>query len=343
MSITTAAGGRDDPDEIVRRLASRTVELVEREYPNNIRLALRGPTRGPVTPRGLHPAFFGCYDWHSAVHSHWQIVRALRCAPHPEFDSAARAALDRTLTSSTIAVEMDGIAEQPGFEMPYGMAWVLRLCRELRDWPDPHGRAWLAALEPLEAHAIRRFERYCSKMTMPVRGGLHNQSAFSLGLVWDSVDHPGLRGLIAAAARRWYGDDADIDLRFEPSATDFLSPAVSEADLMRRVLPGVEFAAWVDRFAPRGFVELRPVDVVDPSDGQLAHWAGLNLSRSWMLSSIADALPEQHRHADDLRATAEAHAVAGLATATHDSYMISHWVPTFAVYVLTRSGPTRPG
>ena len=177
---------------------------------------------------------------------------------------------------------------------------------------------------------------------MPVRGGLHNQSAFSLGLVWDSVDRPEVREQIADAGRRWFGDDTDIDLRFEPSATDFLSPAASEADLMRRVLSGAEFADWFDRFAPGGFGALQPVEVVDPSDGQLAHWAGLNLSRSWMLSSIADALPDRDRHADGLRSLARAHAEAGLPIATHDDYMVSHWVPTFAVYLLTEAADPDP-
>jgi hypothetical protein len=338
MSSVIPARERDDPAELIRQLARRTIELVEREYPNGIRLTLLEPPTRPITPRGLHPAFYGCYDWHSAVHSHWQIVRALRSVSDPEFGSAARAALDRTLTPRNVAGEMEAIAEQPGFEMPYGMAWLLRLCRELRDWPDPRGRTWLAALEPLEVHAIARFERYCGRLPMPVRGGMHNQSAFSLALVWDSVDQPNVRGLITDAARRWFGADTDIDLRYEPSATDFLSSAVSEADLMRRVLPRLEFAAWLDRFAPSGFGELQPVAVVDPSDGQLAHWAGLNLSRSWMLSSIADVLPGDHRLTEGLRNSTVAHADAGLSMATHDDYMISHWVPTFAVYLLTETG-----
>lgn len=324
-------------DALVRRLASRTIELIEREYPNAIRLTLRRPPAEPVTPARIHPAFYGCYDWHSAVHSHWQIVRALRCAPDPALDAAGRATLHRTLTPEHIAVEMEWIAERPGFEMPYGMAWLLRLCHELRDWNDPQGNVWLAALGPMEAHAVTRFERYCSQMLLPVRGGMHNQSAFSLALVWDSIEDPAVRSLIAETAQRWFGDDTNIDVRFEPSAADFLSPALSEADLMRRVMPPGEFAPWLERFAPRAFDALTPVAVVDPSDGQLAHWAGLNLSRSWMMTSLADALPDAHPASVPLRRGAADHAAAGLSMADHDDYMISHWVPTFAVYLLTRS------
>jgi len=319
----------------LRRLAGRTVALIDREYPNGIRLTLQRPPTGRITPRSIYPAFFGCYDWHSAVHSHWQVVRVLRSTDDPGFAAAARAAVAGHLTPDNIAVEMAWIDERPGFEMPYGMAWLLRLCRELRDWDDPQGRDWLAALAPMERHAIDRFERYCERMVVPVRGGMHNQSAFSLALVWDSVDDPHLRSLITEAARRWFGEDTDVDARFEPSAADFLSPSLSEADLMRRVLPTDEFVAWLDRFAPAGFGALRPVEVVDPSDGQLAHWAGLDLSRSWMMSSIAAALPDDHAAGASLRTAAAAHASVGLPMAAHDDYMISHWVPTFAVYLLT--------
>lgn len=321
--------------DLVHRLVGRTLELLEREYPNGIRLTLHRPPTGPVTPRALYPAFYGCYDWHSAVHSHWQVVRMLRVAPGTDLDDLARATLDRTLTADHIRTEMEWVTERPGFEMPYGMAWLLRLCHELREWADPQGMVWLDALRPVEAHAIDRFDRYCHRMQLPVRGGMHNQSAFSLGLVWDSVDRADLRGLITDAGRRWFDGDTAIDVRFEPSAADFLSPSLSEADLMRRVLPTDEFVAWLERFAPTGFDALYPVEVVDPSDGQLAHWAGLDLSRSWMMSSIADALPAGHPLIDPLAGSAAAHAAIGIPMASHDDYMISHWVPTFAVYLLT--------
>ncbi len=319
--------------ELVERLVTRTIELIEREYPNSIRLSLAAAPTEIVTPRAVYPAFYGCYDWHSAVHSHWQVVRALRMMPGVSFEAAATAALDRTLTPENTAIEMEWIAERPGFEMPYGMGWLLALCRELRDWDDPRAQRWLGALQPLEGHALSAFDRYCSTMTVPVRGGLHSQSAFSLGLAWDATD--ALREPVGATAVRFFGADTDIDLRHELSAADFLSPALSEADLMRRVLPGDQLVAWLERFAPSGFGDLQPVAVVDPSNGQLAHWAGLNLSRSWMMRTLAEALPPEHRLVDELRAGAAGHGAAGLALADHDEYMISHWVPTFAVYLLT--------
>lgn len=324
-----------EPTELIERLAARTSTLLETEYPNGIRLTLTEAPTEPITPSSIYPTFHGCYDWHSAVHSHWQVVRALQVVPAGSFGAAASEVIDRTLTPENIAVEMEWIADRPSFEMPYGMAWIVRLCRELRDWDDDRGRRWCDALEPMERHAVAHFEQYASTLTMPIRGGMHNQTAFSLGLVWDSVES--LRGVIADAARRFYGSDTDIDVRFEPSAADFLSPSLSEADVMRRVLPASEFESWLERFAPLGFDALQPVEVVDPSNGQLAHWAGLNLSRSWMMTSIADALPPDNPLVDGLRSGADAHATAGIATADHDDYMISHWVPTFAVYLLTEA------
>ncbi len=322
--------------DLVERLAARTTELIEREYPNTIRLSLTGPPTGIITPRAIYPAFYGCYDWHSAVHSHWQLVRAMRTLPSRAFHENAIAALDRTLTPEHISVEMEWIADRPSFEMPYGMAWLLTLCHELRAWDDDRAERWHEALRPLERHAIAQFDRYCSRLTVPMRGGLHNQTAFSLALVRDAVVE--LRDVIDDAADRFFGGDVDVELAYEPSAADFLSPSLSEADLVGRVLPARSFAEWLDRFAPGGFDRLQPVSVVDPSNGQLAHWAGLNLSRAWMMRSIADRLPPDHRSVGGLRPGAAAHADAGLATADHDDYMISHWVPTFAVYLLTGTG-----
>lgn len=328
--------------DLIERLATRTIELIHTEYPNSIRLTLHEAPDGPITPRGLYPAFFGCYDWHSAVHSHWQLVRAVRTVPDAAFAAAAIDAIDATLTTDHIATEMRWIASRPNFEMPYGMGWLLALCAELRVWAHPAADRWVTALAPVEAHAEARFAAYCTTMTTPVRGGMHGQSAFALALAHDhaSATDSTLRSSIGDSARAFYLADRDVDVRHEPSAADFLSPALSEADLLRRVLSPDDFRGWFDRFAPTGLHHLEPVAVVDPTDGQLAHWAGLNLSRSWMFDAIADALPEGHEQRDGLRAAAVSHAEAGLAICEHDHGMISHWVPTFAVLQLTRAlGP----
>lgn len=323
---------------LVEQLINQTVKLIQTEYPNGIRLSMSGPPSELITPKSIYPAFYGCYDWHSAVHSHWQIVRALRLLPNANFADDAIKPLNQSLTAENIAVEMEWINARKNFEMPYGMAWLLTLCGELNAWGSADAKRWHAALRPMEEHAIERFKHYCQKMTMPNRGGLHNQSAFSLGLVWDYAKQEGdqeLLDLVTAAARRFYWTDTYINLSYEPSAADFLSPSLSEADLMRRVLEQSEFEVWLELFVPEGFSALKPVQVVDPSSGQLAHWAGLNLSRSWMLTKIAKALSENYWLRDSLLQNGQEHLEAGLPMAAHPDYMISHWVPTFAVYLLT--------
>ncbi len=329
----------NDTRALFGQLIPQTIKLIQTEYPNGIRLTLSSPSDETITPKGIYPAFYGCYDWHSAVHSHWQIVKAIRQFPEAEFVPAGKAALSQSLTADHIAKEMEWVAERPNFEMPYGMAWLLTLYAELKDWRSAEAVIWADALQPMAQHAIEAFTRYCEKMPLPNRGGLHNQSAFSLALVWDAArilgdDH--LKSLVELASRRFFLADTEINLSYEPSAADFLSPSLSEADLMRRVLGNEEFETWLNRFVPQGFRHLRPVQVVDPSNGQLAHWAGLNFSRGWMLHAIARALPENHPLIPQLNQNGSDHIQAGLPLATHPDYMISHWVPTFAVYALTR-------
>lgn len=323
---------------LIGQLVTQTIGLLGTEYPNSIRLSMTGPIDEPIRPSAIYPAFYGCYDWHSSVHSHWQVVRAIRTDPDGSFVEAATTFLDQSLTAENIAVEMRWVEERPNFEMPYGMAWLLALAAELHTWDGPEARRWRHALAPMEQHATDRFLAYCDRLALPVRGGMHNQSAFSLGLAFDAAtaaDHRDLATKIAETARRLYLDDTSINLAHEPSAADFLSPSLAEADLLARVLDGDTFSRWLSAFAPDGFDALTPVEVVDPSDGQLAHWAGLNLSRSWMLDRIARALPAQTPGLDALRANAATHAEVGLPMAAHPDYMVSHWVPTFAVYLLT--------
>lgn len=323
--------------ELVERLAIRTIDLLRTEYPNGNRLPEFDAHGQPSRPSAIHPAFYGCYDWHSAAHSHWQLARALRTHPSAAFANAASSFLDTSLTVDNIADEMRWIASRPDFEMPYGMAWVLALTAEL-DAMGSEAQQWLTALRPLEQHARTQFEQYCSRSDLPIRGGMHDQSAFSLGLVWDaavSLRDNALRDLVRDTALRLYPGDTDTNLADEPGPFDFLSPSLATAELVARMLDADDFGRWLDAVAPDGFGALSPVNVVDPADGQLAHWAGLNLSRSWMLDRIADALPPGDPRTDTLRDNAADHATVGLPMASHPEYMVSHWVPTFAVYLLT--------
>ncbi|MEM7131475.1 MAG: DUF2891 domain-containing protein [Chloroflexota bacterium] len=320
-----------------------TMANLEREYPNGLLHRLFGDDDVVCQPSALHPAFYGCYDWHSSVHSFWQVVRAIRTYPHASYVDEGVALLHRCLTTEKIAVEMAYLAERGSFEMPYGMAWLLQLAAELREWATPQAQSWLSTLEPLEAHASNQFRHYLEKLPFPVRTGLHSQTAFALGLVYDwsqiALDLD-LAAQVESRSRTFYLDDQNAPLVYEPSASDFLSPTLSEADLMRRVLGQVEFAEWLGKFLGEEVEDslatyLQPVGIADFSDGQLAHFTGLNMSRAWMLKKIGQALPDSHHLVDPMLELAQQHQDAGTIHALHNDYMVSHWAPTFVVYLLT--------
>ncbi|MDW8361543.1 MAG: DUF2891 domain-containing protein [Myxococcales bacterium] len=308
---------------------------LRREYPCGIAWSLRGDT-DLRPPREQTPAFYGCYDWHSAVHAHWTLVRALRHEPAAPWVARAREALDRSLTVANLRAERAFLEPRPGFERPYGLAWLTTLYAELATWNDVLARRWAAALEPLAALAVTRLRDWLGRLPYPIRSGVHSQTAFAMGLLLDACDALGdgsTRRHVAERAHEWHGADRDLPLRLEPSADDFLSPALGVADLMRRVLPTDAFVAWLARALPT--VHLEPVRCPDASDGRLAHLEGLNLSRAWMLDAIAAALPANDPRIEPLRRMASKHEDAGLDAFRHDDYALTHWLGTFAVYQLT--------
>lgn len=333
--------------DFAARIAALAIDGVRREYPNKIAHVLVGDADA-LPPRTLTPVFYGCFDWHSAVHSHWCLVRLLRCFPDADWGREARSAIAGNVTPENAAEELRylDVPDREGFERPYGLAWLLQLCAELREWDDADGREWLSRLEPLERLAAERFRTWLPKLTHPIRSGEHSQTAFALGLVLDwceTASEGRLRDVVRESAIRFHRNDVDAPLHFEPSGHDFLSPSLAEADLMRRVLPDDEFAEWLSRFLPSiprdGSTDWLPPGIVtDPADGKLAHLHGLNLSRAWMLEGIAAALPENDPRRSTLQSTAAAHRDAALPTVTGEHYAVSHWLGSFAVYLLTRRG-----
>jgi hypothetical protein len=318
------------------RFAQLALACVHQEYPNKIAHVLTSD--GDVAPpRELTPAFYGCYDWHSSVHGHWLLARLARTFPDAPFAVPARAALARGLTSANIAREAEYLAARGSFERPYGLAWLLQLAAELRQWEDPVARELSRNLDPLEQVANERLRTWLPKLSHPVRSGEHSQSAFALGLIVDSTQDEALRAIARDAIRRFYLGDTACPLRYEPSGEDFLSPCLAEADAVRRVLPPKDYATWLRKFLPDG-VTLRAETVTDPTDGKLAHLDGLNLSRAWMLEGIASGLPANDRRLRAIRAASDAHRDAGLAAVTGEHYEGGHWLGSFAVYLTTRRG-----
>jgi hypothetical protein len=319
----------------LERFAGLALDCVHKEYPNKIAHTMSSDADAKP-PRELTPAFYGCYDWHSSVHGHWLLARVARQLPGSPIAERAMKALEKSITPGHIAVETAyiGASGRATFERPYGLAWLLILSLELREMKSPLA----ATLAPLEKAVVERMASWLPKLSHPVRSGEHSQTAFALGLALDWAHGSGdsnFARLIESRARDFFLKDRNCPANYEPSGEDFLSPCLAEADLMRRVLPKPEFAAWFDLFMPTW--PYKPLTVTDPTDGKLAHLDGLNLSRAWMIEGIASAVPAR----PSLAASARAHAEAGLKAVTGEHYEGGHWLGSFAVYLVTKRGLLR--
>jgi hypothetical protein len=325
--------------ESAARFAPLALDCVGREYPNHPLTVLSGD-EDIRPPREHTPAFFGCFDWHSAVHGHWTLVRLLRLFPDADWAREARDALRRSFTPANLLAEVRHLSKpgREGFERPYGLAWLLQLAAELRECGNADSFSFVAAMEPLEQLCRERLAQWLPKLTHPIRTGEHSQTAFAMGLALDwsrAAGDDSFRDLLRERAVEYYARDAGLPIRFEPSGHDFLSPALAEADLMRRVFPVADFRDWLDVALPELAIE--PVASADRGDGKLAHLDGLNLSRAWMLDGIASALEDDTRR-NAFIGLADVHAEAGLAAVTAEHYAGGHWLASFATYLLSRRG-----
>lgn len=348
--MSTAAEPLDD--EQVQAFARLALDGIEREYPNKPSHVMVGPDSAE-TPRQLHPAFYGCFDWHSSVHGHWMLVRLLKTYPNTAVADEIRELLARQLTAEKLLAEAEYFDEKENrsFERTYGWAWALRLAAELRTWDEPQAQAWAANLHPLEVRLVTLTKEYLPRLTHPIRTGVHPDTGFALALMLDyarAVDDGELEEAIVEYSRAKYLGDRDYPARYEPSGEDFFSSALNEADLMWRVLPREEFAAWLEGFLPAlGQTDsaaaglLVPVVVSDVTDPKLVHMAGLNLSRAWCLQGILRGLPPDDPRHEALAASLAAHTKAGLDYVFSGHYEGEHWLATFAVYLLTDAGVQR--
>ncbi|MGH9871472.1 MAG: DUF2891 domain-containing protein [Pyrinomonadaceae bacterium] len=324
--------------------ARLVLNCIGREYPNKLDHCIEDASQ-IQSPRSLHPAFYGCFDWHSAVHGHWMLVHLLHHSAPLQEAPEIRAALDRNLTPENILAEAAYFKQKgrASFERTYGWAWLLKLAEELHGWEDVSGQRWSRNLQPLVATVVDRYREFLPKQTYPIRTGVHPNTAFGLCLALDyarTVQSQDFAELIEERSRSYYLSDANYPAWLEPGGEDFLSPALVEADLMRRVLPPAEFRKWFRGFLPgleAGDPKslLTPAIVSDRTDGKLAHLDGLNLSRAWCMRSIASALSVNDPANTRLRWAAQLHARDGLANVTSGNYEGEHWLATFAVYMLS--------
>ncbi len=321
--------------ELTSRFARIALGHLGREYPHKLDHVMAGP-EDVRSPRELHPIFFGSFDWHSCVHGYWLLARLIRLAPDIAEAEAIGDLFEAQLTPDKVAAELAYLHRPAsrGFERPYGWAWLLMLQAELSERADPR---WAARLSPLARAFADRFRDFLPKATYPIRTGTHFNTAFALRLAHEyaaAFDDAELAGLLTRTARAWYQADVDCQA-WEPSGDDFLSPALMEAECLRRLLPPDEFRTWLARFLPRladrqPAALFEPAVVSDRTDGKIAHLDGLNLSRAWCWRALAPALPPSVGAQD----AADRHLQASLPHVSGD-YMGEHWLASFALLALT--------
>lgn len=331
----------DDSD--ANRLLSTAVANVQRDYPVHWMHFVHSDEE-LVPQRTRHPVFAGSYDWHSCVHQTWLIVRLLRLRPDLPDAAEAATVLNRLITLDGCQTEAEFFRGPGGghWERPYGWAWLLTLDAELRTWAaqDQTAADWAKNLSPLAEILRERTLAWVANAMLPTRVGTHTNSAFALGLVLDAARATGDEKLAAACvttARLWFGNDTNYG-GYEPDAADFLSSALIEADLMRRVLDVDAFAGWFNRFLPdldtsRWTTLREPIPVHDPADVYGSHLSGLALSRAWCWAGVGAALPVGHRYRELAARAATVHREAGWRYVFGYGYGADHWLGTFAAYL----------
>jgi hypothetical protein len=341
-------GARSLNDKQASHFAALALKCVAREYPNKPEHVINNASE-VRSPQALHPAFYGCYDWHSSVHGHWMLIRLLKTFPKLPEAAQIRRAVDANLTAENIQAEV-AYMRQPNrqsFERTYGWAWGLKLAEELQTWNDADGKRWSSNLQPLAELIAKSYRNFLPKQTYPIRTGVHPNTAFGLAFALDYAKTSGdreLESLLNERSRTYFAKDVDYPGSWEPGGEDFFSAALMEADLMRRVMEPREFATWFHRFLPavakgNPSALLSPAIVTDRSDPKLVHLDGLNLSRAWCMRSIASALPAKDGARAVLSAAAEKHASAALAHVASGDYAGEHWLASFAVFLLSTQAP----
>jgi len=324
--------------------ARLALKCVKKEYPNKLSHVMNDESE-VQNPASLHPAFYGCFDWHSSVHGHWMLVRLLKMFPDLPEAMEMRSSLNENLSAENIEVEVKYLHQpsRKSFERTYGWAWLLKLAEELHGWDDSDGKKWSENLQPLADAIVKRYIEFLPKQTYPIRRGVHPNTAFGIAFALDyarEVGHKELEKLLIERSNTYFAHDSGCPAAWEPDGDDFFSRCLMEAALMRRVLSSQEFSAWFHQFLPQlknGEPKslLEPADVSDRSDPKIVHLDGLNLSRAWCMNGIVCTLPENDPMRRILTESAILHAKATLPHIASGSYEGEHWLASFAVYMLS--------
>lgn len=331
LNLTPAGAGH---------LAALPLRCMQQEFPYKTGIVF-SDTSLIISPKNYHPAFYGCFDWHSSVHGHWMLVRLLKSFPNLPQKQEIISKLSQNLSAANITQELQlfGNKENKSFERIYGWSWLLQLQRELLTWKEPLGKQLAANVQPLASQFASAYIDFLGRLVYPIRVGEHTNLAFGLSLAWDyavTANDTSLQQAIRKAAMRFYAGDKSCPVAWEPGGYDFLSPCLEEADLMSRILPAKDYQQWIRNFLPDLFAKeitvFKVAQVKDITDGKLVHLYGLNLSRAWCLYGIA-------RHVTDNRAAilqlANQHLEAAIPHVANGDYAGEHWLASFAVYTLT--------
>ena len=326
--------------EEANRLAQLPLHCLDTEYPNKLNQVI-GNDEDLKSPEQLHPAFYGCFDWHSAVHGHWSLVSLLKQFPNLDNRELIIEKLKANITKEKIIAEVEYFygKHNTSYERTYGWAWLLKLAEELHTWDDPLARELETNLQPLTDLLVGKYLEFLPKLNYPIRVGEHTNTAFGLTFAYDyanAVNHLELKQMIVQRAKDFYLNDTNCPISWEPSGFDFLSPCLEEAAIMKRVLSKEEFKSWIKEFIPQllnKHFNIETGKVSDRTDGKLVHLDGVNFSRAWSLNIIAEDIPELVH----LNNIANKHINYSLPSIVDNNYEGGHWLGSFAIYAFNSS------
>ncbi len=323
--------------EQAEKLTALPLKCLQQEYPNKLNQVL-SDNNDLGSPKDLHPAFYGCFDWHSSVHGHWTLVYLLKHFPNLSQANLILEKLETNLSKENIEQEIAYFQrkQEYAFERMYGWAWLLQLQQELQSHSNQRVKALSKNLQALTDLLVVRYQEFLPKLLYPVRVGTHTNTAFGLNLAWDyavATQNIAFQEVLRKEAIRLFGKDLQCPFAWEPSGTDFLSPCMEEITLMMRVLAKKDFMAWVKKFAPQIFKKnfsWEAAKVSDRQDGHLVHLDGLNFSRAWNFYHLAKTYPEFVH----LKKIADTHLSFSLSAIADGNYEGEHWLASFALRAL---------
>ncbi|WP_312752038.1 DUF2891 domain-containing protein [Epilithonimonas hominis] len=329
--------------EMASKLASMPLKCINQEYPNKTAHVINSEKDAILTPKELHPSFFGCFDWHSSVHGHWMLVRLLRTVPDLENKDKIISILDESFSPEKIKEEASYFTKYQvaqNFERTYGWAWILKLDEELARWNHPKAKIWHQNLKPLTDEILRLWKAYLPKQSYPNRTGVHPNTAFAISFAIDWARQVGdklFEKELSEKAKIFYLNNTKTPAYLEPDGSDFFSPSLEIAELMSRILPQKDFEKWLNQFYEKRSLEnIEQIPIIsDVNDYQTVHLVGLSFSKAWAMKNIINALPENNSIRKQFEISREKFIENSLPIIFQGNYGGDHWLASFAVYAIT--------